>query len=242
MGKRQLRKIIEKMLSGEYRAVTDEGLKQDPLDELAFLYRQLGVLCESDQPFYYSKVNRNVLIVDHVTFDSENNGAAQGDAQAGIFLTKRRVLTKSQTAITGRYKLLPPVSKGSGSAKNYLINCMAAFLRHYAFLEEYKNTLRKEGLCAPSCRIKTCFFVEDTTPLGSYIMSAEGMQELVLGYVKQFLDLFEKSPKLDYVFSGCFKGRSNSLYFIRGEDIPYYRKNEIDLLRRNYFTFDVNEK
>lgn len=242
MGKKQLRKIIEKMLSGEYRVVMDEGLEQSSLDELTFVYRQLGVLCESDQPFYYSKVNRNILIVDHVTFNSENSDFSRGDEQAGMFMTKGRDLKKSQAAIKGRYKLLPPVSKGSGSAKNYLINCMAAFLRRYAFLEEYKNTLRKEGVCAPSCRIKTCFFVEDTTPLGSYIMSAEGMQELVLGYVKQFLDLFEKSPKLDYIFSGCFKGRSNSLCFIRGEDIPYYRKNEIDLLRRNYFTFDVNGK
>ena len=242
MGKRQLRKIIEKMLSGEYRAIMDEGLNQGSLDELAFVYRQMGILCESDQPFYYSKVNRNVLIVDHVTFNSEKNAVDQVDEQAGVFLKKSRELKKSQNIMKGRYKLLPPVSKGSGSAKNYLLNCVTAFLRRYAYLDEYKNTLRKEGLCSPSCRIKTCFFIEDTTPLGSYIMSAEGMQELMLGYVKQFLDLFENSPKLDYVFTGCFKGRSNSLCFIRREDTAYYRKKEIDLLRRNYFTFDVKKK
>ena len=241
MGKKQLRKIIEKMLSGEYRAIMDEGCEKSARDELAFVYRQLGILCESDLPFYYSHVNRSVLIVDHVIFNSEKNLSGQADGRPGIFLTKNRELKKSQAAVTGRYKMLPPISKGPGSAKSYLINCIGAFSQHYAFLDEYKKALRNESICRPSCRMKTCFFIEDTTPLGSYILSADGMHELTLGYVKQFLDIFENSPKLDYIFCGCFRGCSDSLWFIRREDIPRYRENEIDLLRRNYFTFDVKK-
>jgi hypothetical protein len=239
MGKRELKKIIEKrILSGEYRIVT-EDCETDPREELAFVCRQLGILCESELPFYYSKTGRNILIVDHVTFDSNKEETRQPGRLSGVFLTERRVLKKPESVLKGRYKMLPPVTKGPGSAKSYLINCMLSFEQHYAQLGEYRKTLQDEGWT--SCRMKTCFFIEDLTPLGSYILSADGMNELVLLYVKQFLDLFERSPDLDYVFFGCFKGCSETLWFMGRDDISCYRKKEMDLLRRNYFAFDAKK-
>ncbi|MEI6100641.1 MAG: hypothetical protein WCP73_02275 [Eubacteriales bacterium] len=65
------------------------------------------------------------------------------------------------------------------------------------------------------------------------------MHELVLLYVKQFLDLFERSAELDYIFFGCFMGCSNDLWFMGRDDICYYQKKEMDLIRRKYFSFDT---
>jgi len=65
------------------------------------------------------------------------------------------------------------------------------------------------------------------------------MHELILFYVKQFLDLFERSEELDYVFFGCFMGCSDSLWYMSRDEIKYYRKKEMDLIRKKYFAFDV---
>ncbi len=238
MGKRDLKKIIEKrVLSGEYRIVTEDC--GEARDELTFVCRQLGILCESEHPFYYSKNGRNALIVDHVTFDSNKQASGHSGSLSDMLIHSRRALKKPAAAMKRRYKMLPPVTKGPGSAKSYLINCMLSFKQHYALLDAYRKTLWEEGVCGASCRMKTCFFIEDLTPLGSYILSADGMNELVLFYVKQFLDLFENSPSLDYVFFGCFKGCSETLWFMDRETIDCYRKKEMDLLRKNYFAFDM---
>jgi|GEM_PF-6974210 len=240
MGKKELKKIIEKrVLSGEYRIMTGDACETDPGNALNLVCRQLGMLSESELPFYYSKTGRNVLVVDHVAFDAKNSFSRQTESLPGVFLKERRILKKSDAVITGQYKILPPVSKGPYNAKSYLINFLEAFRLQYERLDDYKRMMKEEGICRPACRIKTCFFIEDTTPLGSYILNADGMSELVLLYVKQFLDLYENAPGLDYVFFGCFKGCSDSLWFMSREDIKCFRKKETDLMRRNYFAFDV---
>jgi hypothetical protein len=240
MGKKELKKIIEKrVLSGEHPIYTGDGCEACPQDELFFLCRQLGMLCESGLPFYYSKTNHSILIIDHVTFDSAANLSGQEKNFSDMFLKKQRRLRKAKKNMTGNFKMLPPVFRGPGSARGYLMNCALAFRQHYALLNEYKTALREEGVCLASGGIKTCFFMEDITPLGSYILNPDGMDELVLFYVKQFLDLFERSPDLDYVFFGNFKGRSDALWFMSKKNIQCYRTNEMDILRKNYFSFDV---
>ena len=240
MGKKELKKIIEKrVLSGEYSIRMDETCGARSRDRLFFVRRQLGILCESELPFYYSKINRNILIADYISFDSKEKASQPTGCLSGLIIKKKPPLKKQATRLSGPFKMLPPVSKGPGNAKSYLINCTVRFEEHYARLDTYKDALLKGGIYDPSCRIKTCFFIEDTTPLGSYILDGEGMEEIVLFYVKQFLNLFEASRQLDYVFFGNFKGRSDGLWFMGREDISCYRKKESDILRKNYFAFDA---
>jgi hypothetical protein len=180
------------------------------------------------------------MIVDHITFDSRKKLTKQVDNLLDMFSSKRD-LTRQQTKLSGRYKMLPPISKGPSTARNYLANCAVAFGEHYDRRGEYKRNLETEGILRPGGKVKTCFFIEDVTPLGSYIVNSDGMHELVLLYVKQFLDMFERSEELDYVFFGCFMGCSDSLWYMGRNEIKYYRKKEMDLIRKKYFAFDVGK-
>jgi hypothetical protein len=241
MANRELKRIVEKgMVSGEYKIAFAGASEQQAGGKLAMLFSQLGALAESNLPFCYSRVGKNVLIADHVTFSSQKTLTRQIESLMDLFAS-RRDLTLQKKSLTGRFKKLPPISKGSNTARNYLANCALAFGEHYDRLPGYKDMLEREGIIKPGCNVKTCFFIEDSTPLGSYILSSDGMHELALPYVKQFLDLFERSADLDYVFLGCFTGCSNALWFIGREDIGLYRKKEMDLLRRMYFSFDVRK-
>lgn len=239
MGKKELKKIIEKCIaSGEFQIAFDDAAAKSARNTLAFLCRQLSVLSEDELPFCFSKINKDILIVDHVIFDSRKKLTRQVDNLLDMFSSKRD-LTRQQTKLSGRFKMLPPISKGPSTARNYLANCAVAFGEHYDRLGEYKKALENEGIIRPGGRVKTCFFIEDITPLGSYIVSPDGMHELVLFYVKQFLDLFERSEELDYVFFGCFMGRTDSLWYMGRNEVKYYRKKEMDLIRKKYFAFDV---
>ena len=239
MGKKELKKIIDKCIaSGEFQIAFDDAAAQSARNALAFLCRQLSVLSEHELPFYFSKTSKEILIVDHVVFDSRKKLTMQVDNLLDMFSSKRD-LTRQQTRLSGRFKMLPPISKGPSTARNYLANCAVAFGNHYDRLGEYKRILENKGIIRPGGRVKACFFIEDVTPLGSYIVNPDGMHELILFYVKQFLDLFERSEDLNYVFFGCFMGCSDSLWFMSRDEIKYYRKKEMDLIRKKYFAFDV---
>lgn len=239
MANRELKKIVEKsMISGEYKIVFENAPVQQAGGKLAMLFSQLGSLAESDLPFCYSRVGKNVLIAAHVPFSSQKRLARQVESLMDLFAS-RRDLTLQKKLLTGRFKMLPPISKGPSSARNYLANCAVAFGEQYSSLPQYKEALAQEGVIRPGCGVKTCFFMEDVTPLGSYIINSECMHELVLPYVKQFLDMFERTTELDYVFFGCFMGCSDALWFLSRDDIGLYRKKEMDLLRRMYFSFNM---
>ena len=239
MANRELKKIVEKsMVSGEYKIAFESASEQQAGGKLAMLFSQLGALPESGLPFCYSRVGKNVLIADHVTFSSQKKLTRQVESLIDLFASRRDLVLQNKLA-TGRFKMLPPISKGPNTARNNLANCAVAFGEHYNRLPGYREALENEGIIKPGCAVKTCFFLEDTTPLGSYIINSDGMHELVLPYVKQFLDMFEGSAGLDYVFFGCFRGCSNALWFIARDDIGLYRKKEMDLIRRMYFSFDM---
>jgi hypothetical protein len=241
MGKKELKKIIEKCIaSGEFHIAYDDAAAKSVRTTLASLCRQLSVLTGDELPFYYSKTGKEILITDHVTFNSGKKLTKQVDNFLDMFSSKRD-LVRQQTKLSGRFKMLPPISKGPSTARNYLANCAVSFGEHYNRLEEYKMMLQEKGIVRQGGRIKTCFFIEDVTPLGSYIVQADGMHELVLLYVKQFLDLFERSRELDHVFFGCFMGCSDSLWYMGRNEIKYYRKKEMDLMRKKYFAFDVGK-
>lgn len=239
MGKKELKKIIDRCIaSGEFHIAFDDAAAKSAQTAIDSLSRQLNVLSEDELPFCFSKVNKEILIVDHVVFDSRKKLTKQIDNLLDMFSSKRD-LTRQQTQLSGRFKMLPPISKGPSTARNYLANCAVAFGQHYDRLREYKKMLENEGILRPGGRVKTCFFIEDVTPLGSYIVNPDGMYELVLFYVKQFLDLFERSEELDHAFFGCFMGCSDSLWYMGRNEIKYYRKKEMDLIRKKYFAFDV---
>lgn len=241
MGKKDLKRIIEKFIvSGEFHIAFDETADKSARTAIDFLCRQLSAISESELPFYFSKINKDILIADHVVFDSRKKLTKQVDNLLDMFSSKRDLIPP-QTKLTGRFKMLPPVSKGPNSARNYLANCAVAFGERYDRLGAYKKMLEGEKILRPGERIRTCFFIEDITPLGSYIVNPDGMHELVLLYVKQFLDLFERSEELDHVFFGCFMGCSDSLWYMGRNEIKYYRKKEMDLIRKKYFAFDVSK-
>jgi hypothetical protein len=141
MGKKELRKIIDKcMASGDFHIAYDDAAAKTAQTTLVSLSRQLSVLSENEQPFCFSKINKEILIAVHVIFDSRKKLSRQVDNLLDMFSSKRD-LTRQQTRLSGRYKMLPPVSKGPNTAGNYLANCAVAFGEHYDRLEEYKKAL-----------------------------------------------------------------------------------------------------
>lgn len=62
------------------------------------------------------------------------------------------------------------------------------------------------------------FFIEDTTPLGSYYLDKEGMTvPFSIFQVKEFKEILTKAVKIDYFFNG----------------ITYFSRNEMFLVSRD---------
>lgn len=121
------------------------------------------------------------------------------------------------------------------STDNYLNNFEENFYKHYTKIDIYINNLRKIGIINDKTKFKICFFIEDVTCFGSFILDESDPKGIVLLYVKQFLDILENSDRVDYVFFGGQHFNKKCLWFMSRDNINAFRKKEINIKDKEFF-------
>ena len=169
-----------------------------------------------------------MFILEHFEFDSSNissNGSQQKREEADDDRLFQKVEgseegTTFHNSLTTDYTI-----------DNYRKNATSAFTKHYRKIDAYKNHLISDGIISSEMESITCFFIEDTTLLGN-IYDTESWDvpthPLFLPCCDFFLDLFEKSPKLDCAFCGSWAYKSHYLWFIDRTMISSYRNKQIN--------------
>ena len=83
------------------------------------------------------------------------------------------------------------------------------------------------------------FVIEDASPLGSSYIDTNGYQGIDLLETKEFLDLFEVTPKLDFVVFAMTGNNGNPiLSFISRNTIDNHRKIQIEVSKIQRFCFE----
>lgn len=182
------------------------------------------ISCES--PDMYAKIDDNILILEHFEFDGSNErrkGGMQG-------------LSEEYKAREEQHKFLTENDEGQlvsnysyyQTQVDYLNNFRKHFYRHYEKIPEYISHLTELSQINSNSNIITGFFIENRIP-PLYIDIDNDIDELVLLYSKQFLNIFEDSKKLDFVLFGGLFGEKNRLFYIDRSMISTYKLSEIDL-------------
>lgn len=232
--KDEIRTIAQKYFSGEKNTVHYYGDAQN----LLRIGQMLPFMVQSDYPDGYAICDNDVLMLEHFEFDSSDcnkNGSQLRRAEAA----DDRAFEKLEV-INGEAKYVGSI-EANLSTDNYRDNLIRAFAAHYNKIDSYKQSLVEKGVDLSGKKVTTCFFIEDTTLLGSIFESKSkdySWEPLILPRCDFFLDLFEKSPKLDCAFCGSWYPSESCLWFIDRSMIDDYREHqlitsEIHLIRMN---------
>ncbi|MDP4152868.1 MAG: hypothetical protein Q8865_05420 [Bacillota bacterium] len=187
---------------------------ENSMSEFAKFYSKLE---KYDCPDYYSIIKNDVLIFEHFEFDSSNH------KRKGSTYRKKLASIEADKDLGVKHFELPSTL----TSKNYVNNLTRSFEEHYKKIELYKKNIAKIAKSDGDINFKVCFFIQDVTPLGNY--SNDNNKPLTIFDCKQFLDLFENSPDLDWVlFYNKEIGYEEITWFLSRDSLSEYRKNELD--------------
>lgn len=158
------------------------------------------------RPDAFSILDDELLILEHFQFDNTLI-TKKGSSQHRISAKTNRELER-KTQESNNYIMVNEIVKKSG--KYYIENFITKFISHYQKIDNYKQELIAE-LKREFKKIYVGFVVEDSSPLGSIYLDKYTPCILDLTNTIEFLNIFEQSSKLDFIFFSM-TGNDKNLY------------------------------
>lgn len=196
------------------------------------------LLEECDRPDAYIKINNTVYIIEHFEFDNSK---------------KVRAGSKSRKEVNeagNKLKALPYTTKSyacdlrsKASGQYYIENAINNFTSHYGNIGAYIKNLESKRIVTPLTSVKIGFFIEDATLLGNlYQLNTDsfpaGPRPLLLPFCKQFLDMFEQCPNLDFCFCASSNPpRHKRIWYIDRSSLRSFRSEQIDIGNIKFIEF-----
>ena len=162
---------------------------------------------------YYKISDEEILIMEHFCFDST---------------TKRKGSESlAEFARIKRENNAHDVIKCTMSMTNYWDNLKESYTKHCESIEKYKKNLISQGIATESTRFKVAFFIEDVTFLGNKDIKTN--KRIYAIFCDKFIDLFEKSSNVDYIFDFSQYESDKDIWFVTKNNIEALRSNEIKI-------------
>ena len=186
------------------------------------------------RPDAYSVRENSILLLEHFQFDNSQTtrkGSLQNIASAETKRTfEKKFNNGTDFAIVGENVIK--------TGKCYIENFTKQFSNHAENIENYKLDIQNElGLSFDSFIIG--FVIEDSSPLGSIYLDKFVPKSIDLTFSKEFLDLFETTPNLDFVIFAMTGNQDNKiLSFISRNSIEEHRKQQIEISNIDHFLFE----
>lgn len=224
-------------------------------NSIDFLYKEDRMLLEKivaagqrivpfEQPDMILKLDDKVLAIEHFEFD------ASSSSKKGSF-DKRKLAERNREfdnlVLNSNISDKPLVATKSVdciySAEHYIRNFKSVFEKHLAKVTDYKAHLLNEGIVKQVDDIIMCFFIVDTTPLGSRYLEDFPIPFIPF-QVTECLELISKAKEIDCFFFGYYDGKKDSLEFISNcnEAVECVKDiRTLDFTVDEFFTFEPQE-
>jgi len=237
-------------MNREYRILKDDYLNKnntimtytsedDMENELSIFINNLKFNIE--RPDLYGKFKNRLIGLEHFEFDSYKSLARK---KGSDFRKKESQIEKEfddlaklqmKESLYKNYNILNTANK-----ENFLGNFKKIFEDHYANIDAYFNNLTSIN---SKIEKEIWFFIEDKSPLGSYINSREEGLKIVKPF--QFVEIQDfliKHNLVKKILYGYFNGYENNLLLIDNDKEAYDRFVMDYKIADNEqcFWFDVN--
>lgn len=224
--KDDIRQLFKRYSDNGLNNITCLGRKEEFKEIVSFI----EVFQTFERPDGYSKMNNDVLLMEHFEFDSSEYKKGKGNKNRDEIGRIDRKFKESanlnalQDSINCHYHI-----------EHYMANLQRVFKNHYLRIKEYKEHLMQEKIIYEKSNVKVMFLIEDTTILGN--LSTDN-KIIALPQIDKFLDIFLQSTDLDYVLSFNQVSNDKGIYFLSRNNVKYYR--EIQLKAENIELIDWN--
>ena len=186
----------------------------------------------------YSKVNNEVLLLEHFEFNSSGTirkaGSLQRNEEARIDeeFNKSKYISSDDSLFHDEIKIKP-------SLENYKNNFIKNFENHYNKIPEYIEHLREDGILKDE-QYHVAFFIEDTSALGSYYLDKESKMKVIVPIYTNFFwkEIKKHDKNLNYIFFGFYNGRGYDTYFIDIKSDYDYSSHLFELTEDNFLDLE----
>lgn len=211
------------------------------LDKIATMVNKIGPF---EQPDMILQLDDKVMAIEHFEFDASSS-CKKGSLDKRRLADRNRAFDKliSESDISVNPLVINTSVNCTYTANDYITNFKNVFEKHCAKVSDYKAHLVTENKVKNVEDIIICFFIVDTTPLGSYYYD-DGPKSLIALQVKECLELINSSKEVDCYLFGNYNGKENALEFISNCDNVVQLITDIriiDFAEDEFFTFNPQE-
>lgn len=189
-------------------------------------------MTKDKRPDAIAENGTTLLLLEHFQFDNSRlnkKGSLQNQTAAKTDRELNNLLTDKEFAIVNE-----SVEK---CGLYYIENFRKQFDSHVKNIDSYKLEIQEES----KKKYDKClmgFIIEDSSPLGSVYFDG-GLKCVDLVYSKEFLDVFEQTPQLDFVIFAMTGNEDNRiLSFISQNTISLHRERQITVSSISKFLFE----
>lgn len=194
-----------------------------------------GTAISRDAPDMVCIKDNTAIIIEHFEFDCYrigNRGSKNKQEQARIEKKKKTIPIPKEGLV------YTDTIQGENSYEDYVKNVTRSFNAHYQKIETYKQNLLNDGIITPGMDIKVSFLIEDVSPLPcmykEWVNKSVKMRLIELAHSPEFLELFSKSPALDYVIACSSTSDGSLVWFIDRNEISAYKKEAVDYKNKEF--------
>lgn len=221
---------ILKCLSNNSNGITCMREDEKFLKSLVSLFS--AIKPTNKRPDAIAENGTTLLLLEHFQFDNSRlnkKGSLQNQTAAKTDRELNNLLTDKEFAIVNE-----SVEK---CGLYYIENFQKQFDSHVKNIDSYKLEIQEESKKKYD-KYLMGFIIEDSSPLGSVYFDG-GLKCVDLVYSKEFLDVFEQTPQLDFVVFAMTGNEDNRiLSFISKNTISLHRKRQITVSSISKFLFE----
>lgn len=180
-----------------------------------------------ESPDMIAKKGNDVIAIEHFSVDSSKN-TRKGSNDSRELGRIEKGLASLRSKAPDNPTIYRDTIKGERSYDNLLINTFKIFDNHYKKIPNYKKNMNTNKIIDSSTNLKTMFFIDDVSPLGSNVQTDNGVMPILLSRSYEFLSFLKLHKDVDYVLACSYGFGGKQVWFIDNAEIEEYFKYTVD--------------
>lgn len=228
---KEVEKFINKYFSGDNIDLISAGKEAEDFSKFMDMFFKSKLF---DCPDLYNYDGEKVYIFEHFEFDGtvKNRKGSSG----------RKELSRIESdfsSFSEKNKLYTDKINATNTSKSYIQSLFKTFNSHYLKINSYKERIKEELGLKKDLEFIITFLIEDNSIFGSHRLVANRKKDYVMPcYCEEFLNLFEKSIKLDYVICTNFFQRNKIRFILSRNNIKFYKENSYSIESIEFISYE----